>query len=93
MALVKNVLDKALEEAFKAAMQEFINITRTSNATDVSNIAISAASTKFSAIASTAIDAYIKSATIIVPPGQVVVTVPATGTGSTSSPSLPAAIT
>ncbi|CAB4175573.1 hypothetical protein UFOVP972_257 [uncultured Caudovirales phage] len=93
MALVKTVLDKALADAFKAAMLEFITVARTSSEQDVSNAAISAASTKFSSLAATAIDSYIKSATVIIPAGQVVATVPATGAGSTSSPSLPATIT
>jgi len=35
------------------------------------------------------IDAYIKSATIITPPGQIVNVVPVTGTGVTTSPSFP----
>lgn len=92
MALVKQVLNVALTEAFKQAMIEFITITKTSNAADVSNIAIAAAAAKFAALASTAIDGYIRTATIVIPPGQAVTTVPLVGTGSTVSPSLPAAI-
>jgi hypothetical protein len=90
MALVKTVLDEALQEAFKQAMTEFINVTKNSNAKDVSDAAIAAASSKFATVASTAIDAYIKSATIIIPPGQAVLVPPSAG--STTSPSLPAII-
>ena len=87
MPLVKQTLDVALQEAFRQAMTEFINVTKNSDGKDVSNTAIVAASDKFATLASTAIDAYIRSAVIIVPPGQ------ATNTGSTISPSLPAIIT
>lgn len=72
MPLVKTTLDSALQEAFKQAMLEFIRVTRTSEAKDVSTAAISAASEKFASLASTAIDSYIKSATITVPATQVV---------------------
>ena len=94
MALVKNTLDSALKEAFRQAMLEFINVTKTSDAKDVSTAAISAAASKFAGLASTAIDAYIKSATITVPPGQLVVTAgsPAAQAGSTTTTSSPAII-
>ena len=68
MALVKNTLDTALQEAFRQAMLEFIRVTKNTEGKDVSNTAISAASDRFASLASTAIDAYIKSATITVPP-------------------------
>ena len=93
MALVKNVLNVALTEAFREAMKEFIDITKKSNAKDVSEVAIAAAAATFALTASAAIDTYIRTATIIIPPGQVVQTVPVTGTGSTLSPSLPGIIT
>jgi hypothetical protein len=81
MPLVKNTLDAALQEAFKQAMLEFIRVTRTSEGKDVSNSAVAAASDRFASLASTAIDTYIKSATIIVPP-----TVVANGTATVTSP-------
>jgi len=92
MALVPDTLNVALAKAFKEAMKEFIDITKKSNAKDVSEIAIAAASVKFALTASAAIDTYIRTATIIIPLGQGVQTVPLTGTGSTITPSLPAII-
>jgi hypothetical protein len=80
MPLVKNTLDLALQEAFKQAMLEFIRVTRTSDAKDVSTAAINAASDKFAGLASTAIDSYIKSATITIPP------TPVAGTSTSVSP-------
>ena len=44
MALVKDTLDVALQEAFKQAMLEFIRVTKNSEGKDVSNTAIVAAS-------------------------------------------------
>jgi len=48
-----------------------------------------AAAAAFGATAGAAIDAYIRSQTLIVPPGQLVVAPPPAGTGSTTSASLP----
>lgn len=91
MALVKSTLEKALETAFSQAMYEFINSVRDNQGEDVSATAITKAAAKFSGLAATAVDTYIKTATIIVPPGQVV----ASGTvpGVTTAPSPPAIIT
>jgi len=48
-----------------------------------------AAAAAFGATAGAAIDTYIRSQTLIVPPGQLVVAPPPAGTGSTTSPSPP----
>lgn len=95
MPLVKPTLEKALEAAFSQAMYEFINSVRNNQGEDVSATAIANASSKFSKLAATAVDAYIKSATVIVPPGQVVSSVSAAGpvAGATTLPSPPAIIT
>jgi hypothetical protein len=67
MPLIKKTLDIALEEAFRQAMLEFIRVTKNSGGKDVSDLAIAAASDKFAGLASTAIDTYVRTATIIVP--------------------------
>lgn len=96
MPLVQPVLNAALAAAFNAAMQEFIAISaQTGNAgVDKSQIAITAASATFARLAAPAIDTYIRSATITIPPGQVVATAgtPAAQTGATTAPSPPAII-
>lgn len=95
MPLVKPTLEKALEAAFSQAMYEFINSIRDNQGEDVSAAAISKAAAKFSSLAATAVDTYIKTATIIVPPGQVVSSASAAGpvVGATTAPSPPAVIT
>lgn len=96
MPLIKNTLEPVLEQAFEKAMQVFSDTVKSSPAgTDVSEKARKAAAKAFAAIASTAIDSYIRTATIIIPPGQIVATVgsPAAQAGSTTTPSPPAIIT
>ena len=78
-------------------MYDFINISAqpgTNDGVDKSALAISTASATFSSIAGPAIDAYIRSQTIILPPGQAVATAgsPAAQVGATTSPSPPALI-
>jgi hypothetical protein len=97
MPLVPPILNTALTSAFSAAMYDFINISAqpgTNDGVDKSALAISTASATFSGIAGPAIDAYIRSQTIIVPPGQVVATAgsPAAQVGATTAPSPPAII-
>ena len=97
MPLIPPILNTALTSAFSAAMYDFINISAqpgTNDGVDKSALAISTASATFSGIAGPAIDAYIRSQTIILPPGQTVLTASAggAGTGATSSPSPPAII-
>lgn len=94
MPLVKTTLELQLKTAFEDAMNKFLSVARSGGLNDTSNQAILQAAQEFSGKASTAIDAYIKSATIIVPPGQVVATAgtPAAQTGATTAPSPPAQI-
>jgi len=90
MALSKQVLKTQLYTAFEDAMKQFIAVAKSGGIVDSQSKAITAASNVFSTKASNAIDAYIKSATITVPPGQAVVTTG--GAGTTTTPSLPATI-
>ena len=83
MALVKNVLEDALKKAFKDSLDSIAGYSAL-------NAKLEEASSIFSKQASEAIDAYIKSATIVVPPGQAVVA--GTSAGSTTAPSAPANI-
>lgn len=95
MPLIKNTLEPILEQAFEEAMQVFSDTINSSPAgTDVSEIARKVAAKTFAAIASTAIDSYIRTATIIIPPGQVVSSASAAGpvVGATTAPSSPAII-
>jgi hypothetical protein len=108
MPLIKPVLDTAvkvtLNSAFAAAMTDFVAVIKTSpakgNDAEALNLtaAIVSASLVFSNIAgpgiSTAVDAYIRSQTIITPPGQAVATAgsPAAQVGATTAPSPPALI-
>jgi len=97
MPLIPPILNTALTSAFAAAMYDFINISAqpgTNDGVDKSALAISTASATFSSIAGPAIDAYIRSQTIILPPGQAVATAgsPAAQVGATTSPSPPALI-
>ena len=97
MPLIPPILNTALTSAFAAAMYDFINISAqpgTNDGVDKSALAISTASATFSSIAGPAIDAYIRSQTIILPPGQAVATAgsPAAQVGATTSPAPPALI-
>lgn len=93
MPLIPITLNVALEQAFDKAMFVFAEtIANSPQGTNVADNARKAAAKTFANIATPAIDAYIKSATIIVPPGQVVIAPPPTGTGSTTTPSAPAVI-
>jgi hypothetical protein len=109
MALIKPVLDTALKTtlnaAFAAAMTDFVAVIKASpakgNDTEALNLtaAIASSSLVFSNLAgpgiSAAVDAYIRTQTIITPPGQTVATAgsPAAQAGATTSPSPPALIT
>jgi|OM-RGC.v1.031031813 hypothetical protein len=97
MPLVSSTLNIQLAAAFNSAMQEFLTISAQPNGNtgvDKSQEAITAASETFARIATPAIDAYIKSATITIPPGQLVITAgsPTAQAGSTTTPSFPAII-
>jgi len=93
MPLVQPTLNLALEQAFDKAMFVFAEtIANSPQGTDVADDARKAAAKVFANIATPAIDLYIKSATITIPPGQLVVAPPPAGTGSTTTPSLPAII-
>jgi len=108
MPLIKPVLDTAvtntLNAAFAAAMTDFVTVIKSSpkegNDTEALALtaAIASASLVFSQIAgpgiSTAVDTYIRTQTIITPPGQTVATAgsPAAQTGATTAPSPPALI-
>lgn len=92
MPLIPPILNAALTSAFSAAMYDFITVSaqpNTNKGVDKSALAISTASATFASIAGPAIDAYIRSQTLIVPPGQLVVAPPPAGTGSTTAPSPP----
>ncbi len=95
--------------AFKKAMEKFReesqNAKSGNNYVDVFSAAVEAASTVFSdemkklaedlsTTISNEVDTYIKSATVIVPPGQLVATTgsPAAQAGATTAPSPPATI-
>jgi hypothetical protein len=91
MPLVKNTLKTELEKAFSDAMKEFIRVATQGGNVDSQAKAIAASSDKFGTEASTAIDSYIKSATvkaITIPPGQTVATAgsPAAQVGTTTAP-------
>jgi hypothetical protein len=95
MPLVQPTLNLALEQAFDKAMFVFAEtIANSPQGTNVADKARKAAAKTFATIATPAIDAYIKSATITVPPGQAVATAgsPAAQTGATVAPSPPAII-
>jgi hypothetical protein len=93
MPLVQPTLNLALEQAFDKAMFVFAEtIADSPQGTDVADDARKAAAKVFADIATPAIDLYIKSATITIPPGQLVVAPPPAGAGSTTTPSLPAII-
>lgn len=95
MPLIQTTLNIALEEAFDKALFVFAQtIAKSPQGTNVADNARKSAAKTFAALATPAIDVYIKSATIIVPPGQAVTTAgsPAAQAGSTVSPSAPAII-
>jgi hypothetical protein len=79
MALQKDILKLALKDAFK----ESLNVLAAYPGLDSK---LTQAAEVFSEKASTAVDIYIKSATIIIPPGQ------AAGSITTTTPSPPAII-
>ena len=109
MPLVPPVLDTALKTtlnaAFAAAMTDFVTVIKagpkTGNDSEALNLtaAIVSSSLVFSNLAgpgiSAAVDAYIRSQTIITPPGQTVATAgsAAAQAGATTAPSPPALIT
>jgi hypothetical protein len=94
------------QQAFYKAMEKFSEIasTQTGNTgKDIFSVANQEASVVFSnemknlakdiaSVVSINVDIYIKSATIIVPPGQAVTAPPPAGVGTTTSPSAPATI-
>ena len=91
MALIPNTLNLALEEAFNKAMLVFAEtIANSPPGTNVADQARNLAAKTFAGIATPAIDSYIRSQTIVIPPGQPVAT--SGGPGTTSAPSLPATI-
>lgn len=85
MPLVPNTLNAELVRAFAEAMDQFIQTTQGAKDEDVSARAIKAASTKFAEIATPAIDAYIKSASVqvTIPSGLVT-----QGASTASAPNL-----
>lgn len=94
MPLIRPTLQMALMEAFRAAMEDFIDNSKSTENKESANTAISRASQTFGNKAASAIDDFVKSATIIVPPGQLVATAgtPVAQTGATTAPSPPANI-
>lgn len=93
MSLIQPTLNTALEDAFDKAMLAFEEtIANSIEGTDVGDKARKAAAKTFANLATPAIDEYIKSATIIVPPGQGVSAPPPSGSGATITPSPPAII-
>lgn len=89
MALVISTLTEQLTKAFADSMLEFLgDASSGATATELRT----KASKKFGDEAAIAIDAYIKTANIIIPPGQAVTAGAPPGPGSTISPSLPAII-
>lgn len=95
MPLVPNTLNAALEQAFDKAMFVFAEtIANSPQGTNVADKARKAAAKLFANLATPAIDAYIKSATITIPPGQVISATTTTGPalGATTAPSPPAII-
>ena len=85
MSLVKSTLTLQIYQALSSL----------STAAQAGTLPLPAAQLQAAEAIATAIDTYIKSATIIVPPGQTVTTAgsPAAQSGTTVSPSLPAIIT
>lgn len=95
MPLVPQTLNTALDDAFNKAMLMYTTVIESAikdptkvDPDQISKNAREAAAKTFATIATPAIDAYIKSATVTVPPGQVVLSVSPAGpvTGSTTTP-------
>jgi len=100
MPLVPPVIIRGMTAAWEAAdaaakLAGKPNLDYIKSGGDPKNMPVSpaaidqAAAAAFGATAGAAIDAYIRSQTLIVPPGQLVVAPPPAGTGSTTSASLP----
>lgn len=94
MPLVPSVINAAMDAAFVAGMEAMAAYsTGDDKQKDVSKDAVIAAgAAAFAAVAGPAIDAYIRSQTITIPPGQLVVAPPPAGAGATTAPSPPAII-
>ena len=100
MPLVPPTLETALTAAYAAAMTDFVAVVKanplgTDSGAANLTAAITSSSIVFAKLVTPAIDLYIRSQTIITPPGQVVATAgsPAAQTGATTAPSPPAIIT
>lgn len=78
MPLIKPVLQSAILAAFKKQ--------------SAPSVSLEAAQSQLAADLATAIDSYIKSATVIIPPGQGVLAGAPPGPGATNAPSPPAQI-
>ncbi len=93
MALIPSVITGLMDTAFVAgitAMEAAAQPNIDNKKEIVTETEIKAAGgAAFAAIAGPAIDAYIRSQTLIVPPGQLVVAPPPAGAGATTSPSPP----
>ena len=99
MALVPPTLQQALGAAYAAALTDFIAVIKTSPLGDPAGAAnltaaIASSSAVFGNLAGTAVDAYIRTQTITVPPGQTVTTAGSAvaQVGATTTPSAPAII-
>lgn len=99
MPLVPPTLETALAAAYGAALTDFIAVMKTSpfgDSTGAANLtaAVTSSSAVFAKLATPAIDLYIRSQTITIPPGQAVATAgsPAAQAGATTAPSPPAII-
>jgi len=100
MPLVPAIIVRGMTAAWEAAdaaakTAGAPNISHVAAGGSTSNMPVSAeaidaaAAAAFGATAGAAIDAYIRSQTLIVPPGQLVVAPPPAGTGATTAPSPP----
>jgi len=99
MALVPLTLQEALTAAYAAALTDFIAVIKSNPlGTDAGaanlTAAVASSSAVFGGLAGTAIDTYIRTQTITIPPGQVVTTAGTAlaQTGATTTPSSPAII-
>lgn len=103
MPLLPEILKLALTQAFDTAMIAYETSIKNAigdpTAVDpekISTLARNEAAKAFAEVAAPAIDAYIKSATIVIPPGQAITGAgggPVPVSGATVAPSLPAIIT
>jgi len=100
MPLVPAIIIRGMTAAWEAAdaaakLAGEPNVRHIKTGGDAKNMPVSAeaidqaAAAAFGATAGAAIDAYIRSQTLIVPPGQLVVAPPPAGTGSTTTASVP----